>query len=143
MTNGAFVFFATIETVRVNGSMSFGVGRTGMTMTSAPETRSLRLSVSTPGVSTMATSASSTFFEDDALDYDRLFAVMNLLAERTGQTFNMANPILSVKLPGGHRAQFVAGQQNARQFTLGVRLANVREFDLTNYEMPDDGFLLP
>jgi type IV secretion system protein VirB11 len=78
-----------------------------------------------------------TFFEDESLNYDTLFATMNLLAERTGQTFNMANPILSVKLPGGHRAQFVCGQQNARKFTLGVRLANEREFDLTAYVMED------
>lgn len=79
-----------------------------------------------------------TFYEDEALDMDRLFALMNLLCERTGQTFNMGNPIVSVKLPGGHRAQFVAGQQNARGFTLGVRLANAREFDLNSYEMPED-----
>jgi type IV secretion system protein VirB11 len=79
-----------------------------------------------------------TFFEDETLSYDSLFATMNLLADRTGQTFNMSNPILSVKLPGGHRAQFVAGQQNARKFTLGVRLANVREFDLNSYEMPEE-----
>lgn len=79
-----------------------------------------------------------SFYDDDTLDMDHLFAFMNLLSERTGQTFNMSNPILSVKLPGGHRAQFVAGQQNARGFTLGVRLANVREFDLNSYEMPED-----
>lgn len=79
-----------------------------------------------------------TFYEDETLDMDRLFALMNLLCERTGQTFNMGNPIVSVKLPGGHRAQFVAGQQNARGFSLGVRLANVREFDLNSYEMPED-----
>jgi len=78
-----------------------------------------------------------SFYEDETLTFDCLFAVMNLLAERTGQTFNMANPILSVKLPGGHRAQFVAGQQNARRFTIGVRIANEREFDLTSYVMDE------
>lgn len=78
------------------------------------------------------------FYEDETLTLDTLTATMNLLAERTGQTYNMANPILSVKLPGGHRAQFVAGQQNARLFTLSVRLANEREFDLHSYVMADD-----
>lgn len=78
-----------------------------------------------------------SFFDDEDLTLDRLLSVMNLLADRTGQTFNMANPILSVKLPGGHRAQFVAGQQNARGFTLGVRLANEREFELTSYVMDE------
>jgi type IV secretion system protein VirB11 len=79
-----------------------------------------------------------SFYEDSALDITALNNIMNLLAERTGQTYNMANPILSVKLPGGHRAQFVCGQQNARYFSLCVRLANVREWDLTGYVM-DDG----
>ncbi|MBI1309350.1 MAG: hypothetical protein GC129_05855 [Proteobacteria bacterium] len=76
-----------------------------------------------------------TFFEDGTLELTNLMATMSLLAERTGQTFSMANPLLSVKLPGGHRAQFVAGQQNARHFTLCVRLANEREFDLSAYVM--------
>lgn len=78
-----------------------------------------------------------TFYDDPALEITNLMAIMNLLAERTGQTYNMANPILSVKLPGGHRAQFVAGQQNARYFSLSVRLANVRDWDLTGYVMDD------
>lgn len=79
-----------------------------------------------------------TFFDDPSLELNTLSAVMTLLAERTGQTFSMANPMLSVKLPGGHRAQFVAGQQNARLFSLCVRLANEREFDLGAYVM-DEG----
>ncbi len=33
ITIGAFIFFATMETIHVNGSMSFGVGYTGMTTT--------------------------------------------------------------------------------------------------------------
>lgn len=78
-----------------------------------------------------------TFVEDDTLDLATLEAVMNLLSTRTGQTFNMANPILSVKLPGGHRAQFVAGQQNARGFSMSVRLANEREWTLDGYVMDD------
>ena len=73
-----------------------------------------------------------TFHEDDTLDISTLNNIMNLLAERTGQSYNMANPILSVKLPGGHRAQFVCGLQNAHGFSLCVRLANVRDFELTN-----------
>jgi type IV secretion system protein VirB11 len=76
-----------------------------------------------------------TFHQEPALTLDNMMAILNLLADRTGQTYNMANPILSVKLPGGHRAQFVAGQQNANRFSLCVRLANEREFQLENYVM--------
>ena len=75
------------------------------------------------------------FHNDPTLTLDNLSATLNLLADRTGQTFNMGNPILSVKLPGGHRAQFVAGQQNAQKFSLCVRLANEREFTLEAYVM--------
>lgn len=75
------------------------------------------------------------FHDESGLNYDNMMAILNLLADRTGQTYNMANPILSVKLPGGHRAQFVAGQQNAQKFSLCVRLANEREFQLDAYVM--------
>ncbi|MCP5404773.1 MAG: Flp pilus assembly complex ATPase component TadA [Pseudomonadaceae bacterium] len=75
------------------------------------------------------------FHKEPLLTLDALTGIMNLLADRTNQTYNMANPILSVKLPGGHRAQFVAGQQNAQKFSLCVRLANEREFTLESYVM--------
>ena len=51
MTTGASMFFAMMDTVRVNGSMSFCGGRSGTTTTSAPAAMSFRLSVSMPGVS--------------------------------------------------------------------------------------------
>jgi type IV secretion system protein VirB11 len=96
------------------------------------------LVVNKPGqVGFEALDGSWTFHDTPDLTLDNCMAVMNLLAERTGQTFNMANPILSVKLPGGHRAQFVAGQQNVRKFTLCVRLSQESEFDLSHYVMED------
>jgi type IV secretion system protein VirB11 len=97
------------------------------------------LVINRPGqVGFEAYDGSWTFFEDDTLDLAALESVMNLLANRTGQTFNMANPILSVKLPGGHRAQFVTGQQNARGFSMSVRLANERTWTLDGYVMDDE-----
>ena len=78
------------------------------------------------------------FIDDPELTNDMLYKVMNLLADRTGQTFNLANPILSVKMPGGHRAQFIAGQQNAKGFSLCVRLQNEREFTLDSFNMPPE-----
>ncbi|PIZ31590.1 MAG: hypothetical protein COY40_01670 [Alphaproteobacteria bacterium CG_4_10_14_0_8_um_filter_53_9] len=79
------------------------------------------------------------FFEAPDLSLEALMGFLNLLAERTGQTYNMANPLLSVKLPGGHRAQFVAGLQNAKQFSVSVRIANERAFTLDSYDMsPED-----
>lgn len=99
-------------------------------------TQKKELVVNRPGQIGLETYQGTWEFHDDpTLTLDNLMATLNLLAERTGQTFNMANPILSVKLPGGHRAQFVAGQQNAQRFSLCVRLANEREFTLDAYMM--------
>lgn len=75
------------------------------------------------------------FINDPALTHDALYQMMNILGEATGQAFNVANPILSCRLPGGHRAQFVAGQQNARQFSLCVRIAHEREFSLDAFDI--------
>lgn len=96
------------------------------------------LVVNTPGQVGFETYTGEwVFYDDPDLQIDKLMSIMNLLADRTNQTYNMANPILSVKLPGGHRAQFVTGQQNARKFTLCVRLANERAFTLENYIFAD------
>lgn len=79
-----------------------------------------------------------SYIDAPELTHDDLMQFMNIMAERTNQTYNISNPILSVKLPGGHRAQFVAGQQNAKRFSMAVRLYAEREFTLDNYEMSDE-----
>lgn len=78
-----------------------------------------------------------SFEEAPSLSKDALSQVMSLIADRTGQTFNIANPILSAKLPGGHRAQFVAGEQNMDGFSLCVRLHQERLFGLDDYKMSE------
>ena len=78
-----------------------------------------------------------TFVDAPDLTNDRLTQIMALLADRTNQTYNTANPILSVKIPGGHRAQFVAGQQNSNGFSLCIRLSSEREFGLESFVMSD------
>ncbi|MDD9911420.1 MAG: ATPase, T2SS/T4P/T4SS family [Alphaproteobacteria bacterium] len=78
-----------------------------------------------------------SFVDAPELTNDVLTQIMSLLAERTNQTYNVANPILSVKMPGGHRAQFVAGQQNAKRFSLCIRLSSERKFTLDNYVMSE------
>lgn len=72
------------------------------------------------------------------LTKDALTQILSLIADRTGQTFNIANPVLSVKLPGGHRAQFVAGEQNMSGFSLCVRLHQDRAFGLDDYKMSEE-----
>ncbi len=78
-----------------------------------------------------------SFIDAPELTTDNLLQFMNIMADRTNQTYNIANPILSVKLPGGHRAQFVAGQQNAKRFSMAVRLYGERDFSLDDYVMEE------
>lgn len=78
-----------------------------------------------------------SFADAPELGKDVLNQVMSLIADRTGQTFNIANPILSVKLPGGHRAQFVAGEQNIAGFSLCIRLHQERQFGFDDYKMSE------
>lgn len=75
------------------------------------------------------------YIDAPELALDRLLQIMNLLADRTGQTFNVSNPILSCKFPGGHRVQIVAGQQNAQRFSMSIRVKQEREFALEDYKM--------
>ncbi len=79
-----------------------------------------------------------TYVEDKELGLDALTRILNLMAERTGQKYDVSNPILSCKLPGGHRAQFVCGQQNTEGFSLAVRLKQEREFGIDSFVMSDE-----
>ena len=74
------------------------------------------------------------FKEDPELSADALTAIMRLLAMKTGQTFDNNNPILSCRMPGGHRGQIVAGQQNDHKFSMSVRIHQTREITLEDFE---------
>ena len=71
------------------------------------------------------------------LDEETLMKITQLLADRTKQKFDYANPILSTKMPGGHRAQIVAGIQNSLKFSMAIRLHQERQFGLEDYDMSE------
>lgn len=75
------------------------------------------------------------YHEAPELDINTLMDIIQLLADKTGQHFDLANPIVSLRLPGGHRAQVVAGMQNAMKFSMAIRLHQNREFSLDHYDM--------
>lgn len=77
------------------------------------------------------------FIDAPDLTYDLLMKITNLLADKMGLVYDVHNPIMSMRLPGGHRAQIVAGQQNLRKFSLTVRLIQEREIKLSDYQMSD------
>ncbi len=78
------------------------------------------------------------FKEAPELSFEVLTTVMNLLAERNNVAINAANPILSCKMPGGHRAQFVGGLQNPNKFSLTIRLFQDRTFGLESFQFKDE-----
>jgi len=72
------------------------------------------------------------------LELQILMDITKLLADTMNLTFSLANPILSLKLPGGHRAQVVAGIQNPKAFSMTIRLSQEREFKMEDYDMPEE-----
>lgn len=72
------------------------------------------------------------------LNLQKLMDMIQILADKTGQHFDLGNPILSLKLPGGHRAQVVAGMQNSMKFSMAVRIHQQREFDIDAFDISDD-----
>lgn len=77
------------------------------------------------------------FMEAPELTQQVLLDIVQLLAEIAREDFNLANPILSLRLPGGHRCQVVAGVQNTRGFSMAIRLHQQREFTLNDFDIPD------
>ncbi len=75
------------------------------------------------------------FEEAPELNKEMLMNILRFFAQRTHQSLDISNPVLSVKLPGGHRAQFIAGLQNDKGFSLAVRLHHERTFTIDDYKM--------
>lgn len=77
------------------------------------------------------------FIEAPELTKQVLMEIVQMLAELAKESFNLANPILSLRLPGGHRAQVVGGVQNTKGFSMCIRLHQKREFTLNDFDIPD------
>ncbi|MFT7144880.1 MAG: type IV secretion system protein VirB11 [Alphaproteobacteria bacterium] len=72
------------------------------------------------------------------LTEEMMMDIIKMLAEYRGLEFSLKNPILSFMLPGGHRAQIVAGLQNAAKFSMAVRIHHKeKEFTIDDYIMSD------
>lgn len=61
-----------------------------------------------------------------------------MLANRTGQLFTPTHPVLSCKMPGGHRLQVVSGHHAQSKFTLTVRINHKKGYTINNYDMSAD-----
>lgn len=78
------------------------------------------------------------FEEAPDLNRELLMDIMKMLAEYRGLDFSLKNPILSFMMPGGHRAQVVAGAQNPLKFSMAIRIHHKeKEFTLDDYMMSE------
>ena len=78
------------------------------------------------------------WIEDPDLTAAQLEDIARSLANKSGQLFHSGNPILSVKMPGGHRVQIVAGFNAPSGFIFSMRMQRKEKFGLDDFQMPDD-----
>lgn len=78
------------------------------------------------------------FQEAPELTQEMMMDIMKMLAEYRGLDFSLQNPILSFMMPGGHRAQVVAGLQNAKNFSMAIRIHHKeKDFTIDDYKMSE------
>jgi type IV secretion system protein VirB11 len=75
------------------------------------------------------------FREDKHLTESLLYDVARVLANRVGQIFVNTKPVLSCKMPGGHRVQIVAGFATPKRFSMTIRLQRRINFPLEAFDM--------
>lgn len=78
------------------------------------------------------------WIKDPEMTQDYLEDMARMLANRSGQLFHPGNPILSVKMPGGHRVQIVAGFNAPSGFIFAMRLQRKEKFTLEDFVMDAD-----
>lgn len=72
---------------------------------------------------------------DEDLSLHNLEMMSKVLANITGQTFSEKFPILSAKLPGGHRVQIVAYDAVQTQFAMSIRIQQNRRFSMDDFNI--------
>ena len=73
--------------------------------------------------------------EAPELTLEQLEDAARMLANLSGELFTPTHPILSCKMPGGHRVQIVAGHHTTRKFTMTVRIQHQKDYTLDSFIM--------
>lgn len=58
-----------------------------------------------------------------------------MLANLSNEIFTPQHPVLSCKMPGGHRVQIVGGHHTTKHFTMTVRIQHVKTFTLDSFNL--------
>jgi type IV secretion system protein VirB11 len=72
------------------------------------------------------------------LTKQRLEDIARVMANMTGQLYHNGNPILSCKMPGGHRVQIVGGFHAPQGFNMAIRLFNERTFSIDDFVISEE-----
>ncbi len=67
------------------------------------------------------------------LTLEQLEDSARMLANLNNDIFTPQHPILSCKMPGGHRVQVVGGHNTTKKFTMTVRIQHVKNFTLDHF----------
>lgn len=78
------------------------------------------------------------FIEAPELTLEQLEDAARMLANFSGEVFTPTHPILSCKMPGGHRVQVVAGHHTTKKFNMTVRLKNQTQFSIDDFVISDE-----
>jgi type IV secretion system protein VirB11 len=74
--------------------------------------------------------------EAPELTLEQLEDGARMLANLSGEIFTPTHPIMSCKMPGGHRVQIVAGHHTTQAFTMSVRIAKRKDYTLDDFVLP-------
>ena len=78
------------------------------------------------------------FKEDPEFTLQQLEDVARVLANLSGQVFTPSEPLLSCKMPGGHRVQVVSGFATPNEFSMTVRLQRDEDFTIDDFGLSDE-----
>jgi len=78
------------------------------------------------------------FIEDPEMTLNQLQDVARVLANLAGQIFTPHEPLLSCKMPGGHRVQVVAGFATPNEFSMTIRLQRDRTFTIDDFQLTEE-----
>lgn len=67
------------------------------------------------------------------LTLEQLEDCARMLANLNNDIFTPQHPILSCKMPGGHRVQIVGGHNTTKKFSMTVRIQHVKNFTLDHF----------
>lgn len=71
------------------------------------------------------------------LTLEQLEDCARMLANLSNEIFTPTHPILSCKMPGGHRVQIVGGHHTTKKFTMTVRIQHQKDYTLDSFIMAD------